>query len=199
VQLNTATLAFGDKIQRFSLESLPTNTVLDAERAGARSEGDELVVKFGIERPNVPTQDADTQSLVLRRLMLHVQTAVGLVFATRPRLASYGSTAIPFMAAPAYSAFFKKGWRGSPFWNNLLTPGLGISVAALDSNLDGVPEVGVGAAVSILRDWLQGGAGYNLFQRRWYGFVGIGLPLPTFGMVTADSGAASASGTGGAK
>jgi hypothetical protein len=193
VELNAATLAFGDKIRRFDIDTLPLSTRLDAERAGARSEGDELVVKFGIERPNTPTIDADVQSLIMRRLMLHVQTAAGLVFTTRPRLPQDGDKKVPFQAAPSYSAFLKKGWRGCPFWNNLLAPGIGINVAALDFDLDGVPEVGVGAAISLLRDWLQGGVGYNLFQRRWYGFVGIGLPLPTFGMVTTNN-----SGAGGA-
>jgi len=65
-------------------------------------------------------------------------------------------------------------------------------VAALDFNLDGVPEVGIGGAISLLRDWLQGGVGYNVFQRGWYGFVGVGLPLPTFGMTTTSNASAAA-------
>jgi hypothetical protein len=192
--LNAAALAFGDKVKRFDLDNLPASTQLDLELTGQRADGDLVAIKVGMERPGLPAQDLEVQSLVLRRMLVHVETAAGLVFTTRPRQPSDGSKKVPFQAAPAYSAFLKKGWRGCALWNNVLTPGIGVSVAAVDFNLDGVPEIGIGGAVAILRDWLQGGFGYNVFQRRWYGFVGIGLPLPTFGMTTvSNSGGASAS------
>jgi hypothetical protein len=194
--LNAASLAFGDKVKRFDLDNLPATTQLDLELTGQRADGDHVAIKVGMERPGLPAQDLEVQSLVLRRLLVHVETAAGLVFATRPRQGVDASGKVPFQAAPAYSAFLKKGWRGCALWNNVLTPGLGVSMAALDFDLNGVPEVGIGGALSILRDWLQGGVGFNVFQRSWYGFIGIGLPLPTFGMTTVSNTGAAGAGAG---
>jgi hypothetical protein len=186
--LNAATLEFGDKVKRFELADLPGTSQLDLELTGPRADGDEVVIKLGVQRGTAsPPQDLEVEQLRLRRILVHVETSAGLVFANRPRQPSDKGDKVPFQAAPAYSAFLKKGWRGCALWNNVLTPGLGISVAALDFDLDGVPEVGMGAALSILRDWLQGGIGYNVAARRWYGFVGVGLPLPTFGMTTTSN------------
>jgi len=186
--LNAATLEFGDKVKRFELADLPATSQLDLELTGPRADGDEVVIKLGVQKGTAsPNQDVEIEQLRLRRMLVHVETSAGLVFANRPRQPSDTGGKTPFQAAPAYSAFLKKGWRGCAFWNNVLNPGLGISVAALDFNLDGVPEVGIGAALSIVRDWLQGGIGYNVAARRWYGFVGVGLPLPTFGMTTTSN------------
>jgi hypothetical protein len=197
-ELNASALAFGEKVKRFDLDNLPGTTQLDLELTGSRADGDLVAIKVGMERPGIPVQDLEVQSLDLRRILVHVETAVGLVFVTRPRQPTDGSGKVPFQAAPAYSAFLKKGWRGSALWNNILRPGIGVSVAAVDFDLNGVPEIGIGGAVTLLRDWLQGGGGFNVFERRWYAFVGVGLPLPTFGMTTVSNSGTSAGPSGSA-
>jgi hypothetical protein len=196
VQINAAVLAYGEEVKRFDIESLPASTELDLELTGRRAEGDQVVIKLGVQRGSDRVDDIDVRHLLLRRVLLHVETSVGLVFA-RPINGTVAGSSAGFQAAPSYGAFFKRGSRTSPFWNNVLNPGLGMNVAALDFNLDGVPEIGLAGALSIFRDWVQGGVGYNLFQKRWYAFVGIGLPLPTFGMTTTSSTSGASSGTSG--
>jgi hypothetical protein len=185
--INAAALEFGKQIKRFSIEDLPASTELDLELTGARARGDQVVVKVGLQRGAERIDDLEARHLLLLRVLVHVETSAGLVFARPLRGASVVGNG-GFQAAPSYAAFLKSDSRRCHFWNNVLNPGIGLSVAALDFNLDGSPEVGLGATVSLFRDWLQGGAGYNLFENRWYGFIGIGLPLPTFGMTKTSSG-----------
>jgi hypothetical protein len=183
-QINAEALSFGAQVKRFDVFSLPTETDLDLELAGQRLDGDQVIIKLAAARKDSPTKDLEVHRLVLRRVLVHVETSVGLVFAAPIKPGAMQPSG--FQAAPFYSAFLKTGIRGSAFWNKILMPGLGVSVTALDFNRDGTPEVGIGGALSMLRDWLQGGVGYNLFQRQWYAFVGVGLPLPTFGFTVSS-------------
>ena len=95
--------------------------------------------------------------------------------------------------APAYSVLFKSASRRSGFWNNVLTPGIGANLSALDFDKDGTPELGAAVTLALFRDFVQVGYGYNVFRDRGYFFFGVGLPLPSLGFSvgSASSGAAS--------
>ena len=49
--------------------------------------------------------------------------------------------------------------------NDLFGMNFGIHASIPDFNLDGVPEIGVGAVVSFLKDYVQAGWAFNLFEK----------------------------------
>ena len=59
----------------------------------------------------------------------------------------------------------------------ILDAGVGLHLAALDFDGDDSPELGVGGVLSVFRDYLQVGYGFDFSENRWYGFFGLGVPL----------------------
>jgi hypothetical protein len=105
-----------------------------------------------------------------------------VIFATRPSVEGVGGG--PFQVAPAYSLTLHFGDRGLPLLDELLTPGFGISVSALDFDRDGTPELGLGGVVTLFHDVVQVGGGYNVFKNDGYFFFGLGIPLSGFSGAT---------------
>ncbi len=62
----------------------------------------------------------------------------------------------------------------------LLAARIEVNVAALDFDHDDTPELGVAGVLSLLRDYVQFGAGYNLGTDNGYWFFGLRLPAPAF-------------------
>ena len=80
--------------------------------------------------------------------------------------------------------FFDRRWRQrSSAYHTLVDIGIGLNVCAPDFDRDGIPELGVGLVLSLFRDYVQGGIGYNVFLDKRYGFFGLRLPLPSFSLV----------------
>jgi len=180
-RINTAALEFGDRVLRHDIRSLPETSVLDLKFTGVRAENDSVLFKLGTGRVDPETgqpleavRQLQAVYVDLFRVLVHFDTSVNLIFADPNGSAAISSR---FQFAPAYSILLKVGRRDSPLYNRLIDAGVGLNLALLDFDGDDNPELGVGGVVSILRDILQAGYGYNLNDDRWYGFFGLGLPL----------------------
>ncbi len=180
-RINTEALEFGDEVLRHDIRSLPDETVLDLKFTGVRAENDSVLFKLGTGRVDPETGQAreavrQLQALYvdLFQVLVHFDTSVNLIFADPNGSAGLSNR---FQFAPAYSVLLKWGSRDHPLYNRLIDAGIGLNLAILDFDSDDNPELGVGVVVSLIRDILQAGYGYNLNDDRWYGFFGIGLPL----------------------
>ncbi|RKH54632.1 hypothetical protein D7W81_38020 [Corallococcus aberystwythensis] len=178
VRVNAELLEFSKEVKRHSVASLPSATLLDLNNTGRREPGDAVVFRFAVGRGEEKPTVVETHQLTMHRVLPHFDTTVGLIFARVPE-AEGGSSR--FQAAPAYSVLLKWGSRTESYVNTLVTPGLGLNLSALDFNRDNTPEVGVALTLSLFRNILQAGGGYNVFRDRWYFFFGVGLPLPNIG------------------
>ena len=87
----------------------------------------------------------------------------------------------PFQFAPAGNLLFKKGSRENKTWH-FINPGFGFSMSTPDFDLDGVPEVGVGAVVTALNDVISLGISYNTKTDNPYWFFGLSLPFDMMGL-----------------
>lgn len=176
---NTSTLRFGQEVLRLELGALPESTSVDLADAGRRAPGDTVVLKLAVRHGERPPHELEMRQLQMQRVLVHLETVVGLIFAQQPRSETNPSL---FQVAPAYSILFRGASRTSPFWNNVLTPGLGLNVSALDFDKDSTPELGAAVTLALFRDFVQVGYGYNVFQNRGYFFFGLGLPMPSLGL-----------------
>jgi hypothetical protein len=114
------------------------------------------------------------RSFELAQVLLHTEAVVTLGFLDPNGTAEL---AREWQAVPAFSVLFKQDSRDSSFWNRILDPGLGLMVAAPDFDADDSTELGLGVVLSVLRDYVQVGYGYDFEDDRWFGFFGLGLPL----------------------
>jgi hypothetical protein len=176
-----ATADFSAEVRKLDLKDLPENGQLDLVMTGRRQAGDDVVIKLAMGTATTPRRELVNRRVSMARVLLHIDTAVSVIFASP----LHGSTALrgAFQAAPSYSALLRWGSRTSPSINNVFTPGFGLNVTALNFRHEDTPELGVGLVVSVLHDYLQAGVGYNVFADRFYGFFGLGLPVPTLGVV----------------
>jgi hypothetical protein len=171
----TATLKFSDKVLSHDIGSLPETTELDLRRSGAREPGDVIIVRFGSTAAGRDGPHVEERHVRMYKILTHVDVAISLIFADPKKQTELKSR---FQAAPAYSVLLKKGKRDSTFWNELLQPGIGLNIAALDFNSDQSLELGVGLVVSAFQDYIQLGYGYNLNASSAYWFLGFRFPLP---------------------
>jgi hypothetical protein len=193
-----AALALGEKVSRLLLDQIPEQGVLDLRYAGVRQEGDEIYIKAVLEKKidpgsslTPPTMILADKTLVLYP-MLSIRMKPGLIFAAPPKndqaidIVKFKQT---FQAAPSYSALLKIGNRSSVFYNRYIQLGIGFNVAALDFDMDSNLELGLGAVISIFKDFLQVGVGRNMQHDVWYWFFGIQLPWGNLAL-PASAGAA---------
>ncbi|NOJ80500.1 hypothetical protein [Myxococcus xanthus] len=177
-RVNAELLEFSKEVKRHSVASLPSATVLDLNNTGRREPGDAVVFRFAVGRGESKPTVVETRQLTMYRVLPHFDTTVGLIFARVPDAVEGSSR---FQAAPAYSVLLKWGSRTESYVNSIVTPGLGLNLSALDFNRDNTPEVGVALTLSLFRNILQAGGGYNVFRDQWYFFFGVGLPMPNIG------------------
>ncbi len=180
-------LEFSKDILQLSLKDVPKSTELDLKWTGARNPGDYLVIKTIVRSSDAAGQvlASDERSIELQMFSSHVEGTVGVVLA-----APVSSTALKsgFQVAPYYNVLFKgfqkkkqERYRLKGNANDLFTLNLGLHASVPDFNLDGVPEIGLGAVASWLKDYLQGGWAYNFFEKTGYWFIGTRLPIGPFG------------------
>jgi hypothetical protein len=170
-----ASLEYSDKVLRHDIGSLPDRATLDLRQTGRRQAGDILIVRLGSAGAERSGQVMEQRSVKMHEILTHADVAVSLIFANPRKETQLKSE---FQPAPSYSILLKRGRRDSNFWNELLKPGIGLNIAALDFNSDQSLEVGVGLTVSVFSDYLQVGYGYNLNFGSGYWFLGLKLPLP---------------------
>jgi hypothetical protein len=189
---NAQALEFAEKVKRYELQTLPAVTHLSLPSIGDRGAGDSVELKFRIGRGERSIVD-ERRRLNLQWLLSHVQSTAGLILAMPLPVTPVAGNNALFQAAPSYSVLYKFGTRGARFWSDVFQFGMGLNVAAPDFNHDSIPELGAGLSLSMFRDILQVGIGYNFFANQAYPFVGLGLPLPSLtgatGIVSSDAGA----------
>lgn len=180
-------LSFSDKVYSLALGSIPAEATTDLLYAGFRQAGDRVVIKMLVT--NTSSKKSlleETHSVTLYRILPHLEATVGVIFA-HPLTATKIEKDVQM--APYYNVLFKgimgmsqKWKRNSSLPNNLLDLNFGLHVSSPDFDKDDVPELGVGVVASTLKDYLQVGWAYNLFQGANYVFVGFRLPIPTMNL-----------------
>jgi len=176
-QINTAVLDFGKEVLKHTLDQIPENTKLDLKRAGARHAGDVVVLKLAAGSAQRQRQVLEERRLDLYRVLPHIQMAVGMIFADPSERTQVENR---FQAAPSYSILLKGFGKRGITYNQLLRPGFGVNVSALDFDKDDTPELGIALVGSVFRDYFQVGYGYNVNEDAGYWFFGLRLPLATF-------------------
>ena len=171
---NTAALELGNEVSKLTLTQLPSTVSIPLEDTGKRDPGDTFTLKFAVGTTNSPREVIETRSLLMYRILWHTDLKANLIWADPG-----DKTAVThFQAAPAYNVMLKHGSRKHVLWNSLIDAGIGLNLAAQDFNHDDGQELGIGLAVSAIRDFLTLGYGYNVVQGAKYWFFGLRLPVP---------------------
>lgn len=176
---------------RLPLNAVPASTQISLRTdVGQRAPGDELVIRvFAGAGDAAPISQLESRRLVIGHAVTYFQTTVGIIFA-RPTSSALPATSSeqrvsPFFPAAAYSVLLKpltgRAARKSGWYSDVLDPGIGLNLSALDFDHDNNPELGLAGVLSIFRDYLQAGGGYDLQQDRGFWFLGVRLPAPTQG------------------
>jgi len=175
---------FSDAVLKLDLLAVPNSTELDLRRTGLREAGDQVLMRMAVGKrtqdgAKPAEQTVATRELDLQRVLPHLETTVGLIFANPDGSSELSSD---FQAAPAYSILYKEGSRSSRLRNALFDWGVGLNVAALDFDKDDTPELGFGVVAAALRNHVQVGYGYNPFEDKGYWFFSISLPFQTWSL-----------------
>jgi len=173
-EIATASLEYSDKVLKHDLDALPESVRFDLRTTGTRTAGDSIVLRISSGRPKEAVRHIEERYLRIYKVLTHVDVAVSLIFADPKDDFDLDTR---FQAAPSYSVLLKSGTRDSIFKNELLQPGYGLNIAALDFDSDESLEIGVGFTVSVFRDYLQIGYGFNLSEDSEYWFLGLKFPL----------------------
>ncbi|SDF67303.1 hypothetical protein SAMN04488121_102618 [Chitinophaga filiformis] len=195
-RLEGLALSFSDKVYSLALGDIPSEATTDLLYAGFRQAGDRVVIKMVVT--NTSTKKSlleETHSVTLYRILPHLEATVGVIFA-HPLTATKIEKDVQM--APYYNVLFKgifgmsQQWkRNSSLPNNLLDLNFGLHVSSPDFDKDDVPELGLGVVASALKDYLQVGWAYNLFQGANYVFIGFRLPIPTMNLGGGSNGSAA--------
>jgi hypothetical protein len=183
VELDEAAFKFGEDVYKLTLSDIPEAAELDLVNTGVRSDGDRLVLKLVMTDKGSPYQKTlETREIYLFRVLPHVITTVGVVFADPLARTEIQAQ---FQMAPSFNLLFKglgdqKCRRRSVAYNRMFDWGLGLHLAAPDFDKDDVPEIAAGVVVSTLHDYLQGGFAFNIFTGDPYWFFGLRFPIPSF-------------------
>jgi hypothetical protein len=169
-----------DMVLKKSIDQLPEEAEIDLLYTGKRSPGDRLSIRlYCFDKDNKPLFDSigiiDKASFVLMNALPSVNMALQYQFCLPFTGDSIYKTR--FASGPGYSTLFKFGSRNM-FYKKYVDVGLGANIAAYDFNRDGVPEFSVAGTVSLFKDYLQTGIGYNVNVKSAYWFFGIRIPLP---------------------
>ncbi|WP_420379613.1 hypothetical protein [Gilvibacter sp.] len=186
-------LALGKEVKRFTLDNLPDEGYLRLTRSGKREDGDilELNLLLGIPKegkdPTSTNPDdyeirkLEPWSLQMQTLGLFSRTYVGLIMADPYNADSLsGVEALQerrFLYAPSAGLLLKVGSRNSRFYNDLLSPGLGVSISTPDFDTNGDPEFGTGLVLTAFNNILSIGINYNITLDVPYWSFGVNLPF----------------------
>lgn len=156
----------------FTLDQAP-RFFLDLKRVEDRNRLDRVVIRIAV-RSGSRSLPAAERRVTLTKLWPH---QVNKAFISLVNPYSLDSPDKPnFRFAPAFAILLKIDSRGSYFYNNYLSPGLGLGAIIPDINLDGVAEFGVGLVGTLFRDVVSFGWGWNFGVSRPYYFVGFTYP-----------------------
>ena len=175
---------FTDKVIAHTIKSIPEESSTDLRYSGFRQAGDRVVIKLLVTKGELTNQlFQETKDVTLYRILPHVETTVGVIFAHPLRETQIEKD---FQMSPYYNALFKGIFHGKQgksklrdktSLNTIWQTSLGLHVSTPDFDKDDVPELGFGFVLSTLKDFLQGGIAYNIFYRAPYVFFGVRLPI----------------------
>lgn len=182
VLIKKQALELTDKVKQHTVTDLPEEGVIDLLYTGKRKFGDRLTVRlyyFGNDsafgaKGKIRKQATFTLMNALPSVNMTVQYQFAKPFGLKGDTARFGGN---WKSGPGYSTLFKFGSRNA-IYKEFVDVGLGVNIAAFDFNRDDIPEFAVAGVVSIFRDYIQGGIGYNVNAKSAYGFFGVRLPLP---------------------
>ncbi len=186
-----STLQFSDLNTKLAFKELPPETEFSLKDTGFRQEGDFIVMKIGTSTGQNPTKTLESDRIYLFKVLPSVHTTVGVIFAD-PQSQTLPIKTV-FQPAASYSfimtgLFDKALRRKSVSYNKYFSMGWGLNFASMDFNKDDVPELGIGLTVSLFKDWVQGGIGYNVPNDKRYWFFSVKIPLPTFNFGSVQTG-----------
>ena len=170
-KINTEAFKISKKVRKLGIDQVPSTTVLDLRYTGKRTPGDLIVLKAmvwkGTDKEPFKTEIRD---FPMMNALAHVHMSVAYTFA-KPLEGNEN-----FKGGPLVSVLYKFQSRSIGF-RNFLDFGIGLHAASYDFNNDDTPEFAGGAVVSIFKDYLQFGAGFNFNDRKSYWFAGLRIPL----------------------
>jgi hypothetical protein len=182
-KFDVASLEYSDKVLKLSVNNAPVTTMLDLGTTGKRGEGDKILVKLTVVNEMGKPVIEDARDITMYSLAVHLQGTVGVIFAHPTTTTAISKK---FQMAPYYNLLFKSVWpwtekyhRRSVMNNSFWDFSWGLHVSTPDFNKDDVPELGVGIAVSGIKDIIQIGFAHNIFENKPYWFFGIRLPVPS--------------------
>ncbi len=186
-----STLQFSDLNTKLAFGALPSETEFSLKDTGFRQEGDFVIIKIGTSTDKNITQTLETDRIYLFKVLPSVHTTVGVIFAD-PQSQTLPIKSV-FQPAASYSfimtgLFDKSLRRKSVSYNKYFSMGWGLNFASMDFNKDDVPELGVGLTLTLFKDWVQGGIGYNVPNDKRYWFFSVKIPLPTFNFGSVQTG-----------
>ena len=171
-KINSDLLVFGDKVKKLAVDDIPSSTSFSLKYTGKRKPGDQVILKVGAGTASNPKpKDMDVVYLHLLDAEPHIMMAIAYDFAWP---VSKINEVPP--NGPSYSILYKFRSR-SPVYRNVFDFGVGLNFAAFDFNKDNIPEIASGFCISMLRDYIQGGWGFNFNANTGYYYVGLRIPL----------------------
>ncbi|WP_435577849.1 hypothetical protein [Gilvibacter sp.] len=186
-------LELGKEVKRFTVDNMPAEGFLPLKRSGKREDGDrlELNLLLGIPKEGkdpTSTNPDDYDLIKLEPWLLQMQTLgfysrtyVGLIMADPYNADSLsGVEALQerrFLYAPSAGLLLKVGLRNSRFYNDFLSPGIGISISTPDFDTNGDPEFGTGLVLTAFKNILSIGINYNVTLDVPYWSFGVNLPF----------------------
>lgn len=177
-----ATQSVDKETLSFQINQLPPFGIIDLKTTGKRGNGDQLQIKVRIKTPQTEAQNIktsitiDSQTLILQQINVYSESKVSLILASPYQINSKVKIENKFQFSPSGSLLFKAGSRKSKAWN-FISPGLGFNMSTPDFNLDGVPDVAMGAVATFLKDMVMVGWSYNTTTDSPFWFFGLSLPF----------------------
>lgn len=173
-----------DRVKRLSFNEIPAETIFDLRASGPRDNGDRVEIRAVLELPK-NADGSKRRPVKLTQHFFYVYQ-IGMYSRVKPLLGMANPVGSgknvdfkksQFQFAPAYSILLKWGSRRSKMFNDLWSPGLGLSFMAPDFDTDGIPEFGAGIELALLRDYIATGVGFNFGADEPYYYLGFRLPL----------------------
>jgi hypothetical protein len=172
-EINTAALELSEEVLKLAVNEIPVSTDLDLHFTGKREPGDLIVLKAVLRKgDDTKPFKEDVRKFPILNALPHVHMSVVYAFA---KPAASGTN---WKGGPLVSVLYKFKSR-SVAYRNLFDPGIGLHAASYDFNNDDTPEFAGGMVVSMFKDYLQSGWGFNFNANCGYWFAGLRIPIPT--------------------
>lgn len=170
-----------DKVKRLGYNAIPDESYIDLTLTGFRENGDKVIIKAIVAQEingEEVTKVIDQRRFIVQQIGGYSIVKPVLILANpiggaNDKVTLQGD----FQFTPSYSMLFKWGSRKSRAFNSFWSPGIGINFSAPDFNTDGTPEFGVGLEISLIRDYLAFGTGYNFGVDEPFYFIGFRIPF----------------------